>query len=263
MELVIILGAAVAIWAVSAGVANRASTTDRLLALAKVLGGHVTSTNEVTGLCEGVPLTYRFVTRGAGSNSEQWTEVRAAIPDAYPLAIYMRRQGWLDRGKIERGELIDVEVGDAAFDARFLVEAAPAAVVAKLLDERARRFLMKQGELTLETETNHGKHLVLSLYGWIEEPARAELVVGEVARIVRRVREAFEEVNVAKVEVQGSPFREMAVATEDPRAADRQRAEVQQLEVKRAERVAQQRLMAVIVLVALGFVIAMSIAAMH
>jgi len=122
---------------------------------------------------------------------------------------------------------------------------------------------MKQGELTLETETNHGKYLVLSLYGWIEEPARAELVVGEVARIVRRVREAFEEVNIAKVEVQGSPFREMAVATEDPRAADRQRAEVHRLEVKRAERVAHQRVMAVIFFAAIAFVIAMSIAAMH
>src|SRR3569833_2634207 len=120
MEILSMRGAASAIWAVSEGVANRARTTDRLFALAKVLGGHVTSTNEVTGLCDGVPLAYRFVTRGAGSKSEQWTEVRAAIPDAYPLAIYMRLQGWLVLGKIVRGELIGGGGGGAAGGARGL-----------------------------------------------------------------------------------------------------------------------------------------------
>ena len=55
----------------------------------------------------------------------------------------------------------------------------------------------------------------------------------------------------------------MAVATEDPRAADRQRAEVHRLEVKRADRVAHQRVMAVIFFADIAIVIAMSIAASH
>ncbi|HET9993295.1 MAG TPA: hypothetical protein VFQ65_32385 [Kofleriaceae bacterium] len=263
MTFLIVLGVAVALFAVTANVASRSATNDRLFVLAKKLGGHVTGGNEVAGKCDGVQIAYRLVTRGSGSNTEQWTEVRAQLPDAYPLAIYMRRQGWLDRRRIERGEVVDVELGDAAFDARFLIEAAPAAVIAKLFDERARRFLMKQGDLTLETEDSHGKHLVLSLFGWIDEPARAELVVDEVARIARRVREAFEAVNTGTVEMMGSPFREMAVASEDPHAADRQRTEVHRLETKRAARLAQQRVTTVIFLAAVAFVIAMSIAAMH
>jgi len=263
MAFLIVLGVGVAIFAVTASVSNRSAMNERLFKLAKHLGGHVTSSNEIAGTSGGVPITYRLTTHGSGSNTEQWTEIRAALPDAYPLAIHMRRQGWLDRGRIERGVVIDAEVGDAAFDARFLIEAAPAAVIAKLLDAHTRQFLMKQGELTLETEDSHGKQLVLSLYGWIEEPARADLVVDEVVRIVKRVREAFEAVNVTKVEMTGSPFREMAVASEDPHAAERQRAEVQRLETKRAHRMADQRMTALIFLAAIAFLTAMSIAAMR
>jgi hypothetical protein len=263
MEFLLVLGVAVAIIAATANVTGRSATNDRLMALAHKLGGRIVSGNEVAGVSNQVHISYRLVTRGAGSNTEQWTEVRAQIPEAYPLAIYMRRQGWLDRGRIERGELVDVELGDATFDARFLIEAAPADVIAKLFDAQARGFLMKQGDVTLETQTSHGKHLVLSLRGWNDEPARAELLVDQVVRIARRVREAFEEVNTGTVEMIGSPFREMPVAHEDPHAAERQRAEVQRLEHQHASRLAQQRFTAMIFLVAVAFVIAMSIAAMH
>jgi hypothetical protein len=263
MVFLIVLGVGVTIFAVSANVASRKATSDRLFGLAKRLGGHVTNSNEIAGTCGGVHITYRYITVGSGSSSEQWTEVRAALPDAYPLAIYMRKQGWLDRGRIQSGAVVDVEVGDAGFDARFLIEAAPAAVVAKLLDDHTRRFLMKQGELKLETDDNHGKQLVLSLYGWIEEPARAELVVDELVRIVKRVRESFEAVNITKVEIAGSPFREMAVATEDPHAPERQRAEVQRLETRRAQRLSDQRVTALIFLAAIAFVTAICIAAVH
>jgi hypothetical protein len=263
MEIVVIAGGLVAVVIAWANISSRRLMNDRLLALAKTLGGHLTSGNSVAGTYRHIQVNYRFVSRGSGSSTEQWTEVRAQLPDAYPLAIYIRRQGWLDRGRIERGEVVDVELSDVAFDARFLIEAAPAAVIAKLFDAQARQFLMRQGDVTLETEDTDGKCLVLSLRGWIEDPTAAEHLVEELTRIVRRVREAFEATNTATIEATGSPFREMPVVREDPRAAERQRAEVQRLERKRASRFAHQRLTAIIFLAVLAFVVVMSIAAMH
>ena len=263
MEILVIVGGLVAVVVAWANISSRRLMNDRLFVLAKTLGGHLTSGNSVAGTYRHIQVNYRFVSRGSGSSTEQWTEVRAQIPDAYPLAIYIKRQGWLDRGRIERGEVVDVELSDAAFDARFLIEAAPATVVAKLLDTQARQFLMRQGEVTLETEDTDGKCLVLSVRGWVEDPPAAEHLVEELTRIVRRVREAFEATNSSTIEATGSPFREMPVVREDPRAAERQRAEVQRLERKRASRFAQQRLTAIIFLAVVAFFVVMSIAAMH
>jgi hypothetical protein len=263
MEIVVVVGGLIAGLFAWASVASRRVMNDRLVKLAKTLGGHLTSGNSIAGTYRHIQLDYRFVTRGSGSNTEQWTEVRAQLPDAYPLAIFIRRQGWLDRGRIQRGEVVDVELSDAKFDARFLIEAAPAAVIAKLLDARARQFLMRQDQLTLDTEDTEGKCLVVSLRGWIEDPPAAEHVVEEVTRIVRRVREAFEATNTATVEAVGSPFREMPVVREDPNAAERQRAEVLRLERKRASRFAHERMTAIIFLAVIAFLVVMSIAAVR
>ena len=263
MEIAVIVGGLVAVVVAWSNIASRRVMTDRLFRLAKTLGGHVTSGNSVAGTCHHIQVNYRFVTRGSGSNTEQWTEVRAQLPDAYPLAIYIRRQGWLDRGRIERGQIVDVELRDAAFDARFLIEAAPAAVIAKLLDVQARQFLLRQDEVTLETEDAGGKCLVLSLRGWVEDPAAAEHLVEELTRIVRRVREAFEATNTTTIEATGSPFREMPVAREDPQAAERQRAEVVRLERKRASRFAHERMTALIFLAIVAFIVVLTIAAAH
>lgn len=263
MEIAVVVGGLIVAVVAWANISARRVMNDRLFALAKTLGGHLTSGNSVAGTYRHIQIDYRFVTRGSGSNTEQWTEVRAQLPDAYPLAIHIRRQAWLDRGRIERGQVVDVELSDAAFDARFLVEAAPAAVIAKLLDSQARQFLMRQNEVTLETEDSGGKCLVLSVRGWVEAPPAAEHLVEELTRIVRRVREAFEAANTGTVEVTGSPFREMPVFREDPHAADRQRAEVLRLERKRASRFAHERMTAFIFLAVVAFIVVLTIAAAH
>ncbi|MEP6861324.1 MAG: hypothetical protein ABJE66_11920 [Deltaproteobacteria bacterium] len=263
MEIAVIFGGLVAVVVAWSNIASRRVMNDRLFELAKSLGGHLSSGNSVAGTYRHIQVNYRFVTRGSGSNAEQWTEVRAQLPGAYPLAIFIRRQAWLDRGRIERGQVVDVELSDAAFDSRFLVEAAPAAVIAKLLDAQARQFLMRQGEVTLETEDTDGKCLVLSLRGWIEDPPAAEHLVEELTRIVRRVREAFEATNTGTVEMTGSPFREMPVVREDPHAAERQRSEVQRLERKRASRFARERLTVFVFLAVVAFLVVLSIAAVH
>jgi hypothetical protein len=263
MEIAFVVGGLVVVVVAWANISARRVMNDRLFALAKTLGGHLTSGNSVAGTYRHIQINYRFVTRGSGSNTEQWTEVRAQLPEAYPLAIHVRRQGWLDRGRIERGQVIDVELRDAAFDSRFLVEAAPAAVIAKLLDTQARQFLMRQAEATLETEDTDGKCLVLSVRGWIEDPPAAEHLVEELTRIVRRVREAFEATNTGTVEVTGSPFREMPVVREDPHAAERQRAEVVRLERKRASRFAHERLTAIVFLAVVAFLVVLSVAAVR
>jgi len=262
MELLVVVGV-MGFLALIAGVAMKPRADARLFELAKSLGGHVTGSNSIAGTCGQVRIGYALTSTGAGSSTEQWTEISAEIPASYPLAIYLRRQGWLDRAKIDKGELVDVEVGDAAFDARFLVEAAPAAAISRLLDDQARRFLMKLGNATLRTaETAHGRQLVLSISGWSNDPVLAGRRVDELARIASRVHQVFEELNrEAPIDMAGAPFREMPVQRENPHTPDHQRAEVVRLERQRASRLAHQRMLAFALLGAIAFVIVLVIAA--
>jgi hypothetical protein len=262
MELLVLVGV-MGFLALLAGATLKPRADARLFALAKSLGGHVTGSNSIVGSCGEIRIGYALTTTGGGSSTEQWTEITADLPPAYPLAIYLRRQGWLDRAKISKGELVDVEVGDGAFDARFLVEAAPAAVIAKLLDDQARRFLMKLGDVTLTTQdTARGRQLVLAIRGWSDDPALAGRRVDEVARIARRVREVFDALHgEVPIEMVGAPFREMPLQRENPHTPDRQRAEVSRLEIQRASRIAQQRVLAFAMLGAIVFVIVLVIAA--
>ncbi len=213
-----------------------------LPALAKLLGGQITASNTVRGAFDQIELTYSFVVRGSGSSSVNWTEITAAIPAAYPLAIYLHPTGWFDRGKIERGEMTDVVVGDAAFDDKFVVEAAPASVIRELFDARVRRFLLELGALEIETvPTETGRGIKLAIRGWVEDLSRIHRIVEEHARFASRVREAFAAAAPEQVRVEGAPFREALVVAE-ARPTDPHREEVARVEARRLERLSQARL---------------------
>src|SRR5882724_9075662 len=92
------------------------STTQRrrgaISDIAIAIGGRADRAS-VTGARHGVAVELRFTTRsGPDSSSESWTEIDAELPAKYPLAIYVRRHGWRDRAKIERGKMVDLELGD-------------------------------------------------------------------------------------------------------------------------------------------------------
>jgi hypothetical protein len=132
--------------------------------------------------------------RPVGKTSVPWTEIDVEIPRVYPLAMYVRRQRRSDAGPIERGETIDVEVGDGVFDAAFLVEAAPEVVIVKLLDQDARTFLLAQGTVELMTKERGGvRVLQLAIRGWIDDPDAAKHAIAIVVGIASRIRDAFTE----------------------------------------------------------------------
>lgn len=261
---ILIVGGTLAFLALLVAVASKPRAEERLFALAKKLGGHVVATNSIVGTCDQIRIGYRLITTGGGSSAVRSTEIGAEIPAGYPLAIYIRRQGSQDRAEIDRGELVDIEIGNAAFDARFLVEAAPAAAIKKLLDAEAVRYLMALPDLTLRTQdTSSGRrHLVLSLAGWTDDAETAGRHVAALARLAARVPEVFEELGgEMPVEMVGAPHREMPIQRENLNTPERQRDEVLRLEMKRASRLATQRIVAFAMIGAFLFVIAMVIAA--
>src|SRR5580698_5761395 len=104
---------------------KRKQRKNTLDVLAPALRGFAIA-NEVFGRCNGVPMCFRYASRGSGSNTERWTEIDVDVPSSYPFTLNLRRHRWTDRRRIESGDLIDVEVGNRRFDDEFLVEGAPA-----------------------------------------------------------------------------------------------------------------------------------------
>jgi hypothetical protein len=255
--LLVIIGIVIAL--VKAQTARRNSAIARI---AMHLEGDMHDGAEVRGTHRGVRMTYRFATRGSGSSSESWTEVEADVPAAYPLAIHVRRHGWGDRTNIERGNMIDVEVGDAAFDAAFLVEAAPADVAKLLLDRDARAFLAEHRTVELDTiAAGDRKLLRFAIPSWIEDEHQAAALIQRLAGIAARVRDSFAQVEAATpVRDVGAPFRQQ-LDDQPAREASRAReAEVQRLEVMRAARQARQNRIVVAIVIAIGTLVATAFA---
>ena len=95
--MVVLLAAAIHA-GLSAGASKRSGV---LQAVAQELGG-TSSGHGLFATVEGVAVSLDYETRGAGSSTESWTYLDAALPGRYPLVLNVDRHGWFDRGKIER-----------------------------------------------------------------------------------------------------------------------------------------------------------------
>lgn len=234
MEIVVamfIVGAVV----LAAGAVSKDKRTTQLKAIGGLLGGGQDGKGHAWGDAFGIMADLRFVTRGSGSSSETWTEIDVELPSRYPFSLLLRRQGWLDARKIEKGEMVDVEVGDQAFDDAFLVEAAPADVIRKLLTDEVRKLFFGLPRFQLMTVPNKAT-LRLELRGWT-----AVEVVGDattiLAHIANGLREAYAQVEAeSHAVIGGSPFRQ-EIDDRPVRAA----AEARELEVSRVELVRLER----------------------
>ncbi len=185
----------------------------------------------------GASFALRYKSSVAGNH----TEITVAIPEGYPLAIFLSRQG---PRQAREQELIDVQFADAAFDDRFLVEAAPVAVVRQLLDAEARRFLVKLDDCRIVTRD---KALVLTLPVWVS-PTDATRAIEGFTSIIVRIRDAFALVS-PPLEVVGEPFREMPVARDEARDQAIQRDEVRALYKRHAVGDSQRRIYALLFIV--------------
>ena len=246
------------IWAIVASQNEKKKRLATLATLAKQLGG--TSTEySVGGEVAGTEVKLHYETRGAGKSKTYWTEVDAEFPDKYPLAFFMQKHGWGDAGKIARGDMVDVIVGDAAFDRAFRVEAAPADVARVLLHDRARGYLLQLAEklwfeITTVRTPGAKPQLRLAIRSWIVEPGDAMAAIEAIASIASRVRDAYSAVEVAAEHTEeSSPYRPMLDDTRARNAADARLAEVRKVETIITERAARQQLVAIVIIV--GFVL--------
>ena len=205
--------------------------------IAEHVGG-AAERNQVSGRCHGVAVTFRFASRGSGSDAQRWTEIEADLPASYPLAIHVRRREPSDGPRIARGALIDVALGDPAFDDDFLVEAAPADVVRMVLDARVRRMLAAHEHVALDTVSQDARRLLrLTIRGWIDDAADAIAALDRVARISARVRDSYALLDSAvPARMDGAPYRPLPSDQPARDAFEARAAEVAALEVVRRDR---------------------------
>lgn len=222
--------------------ARRRAATRRLalLDIAAELAGTLVDSNRAVGRYDGVAVTYELTERGSGSSRVSWTMVEVELPRSYPLTLSVRRHALFDGGKIARGTMIDVEVGDDAFDTAYLVEAAPADVVTRLLDARLRSFLLEQQQAELKTvQDGARRQLQLHVMGWTDTPEAGMPLIAETVRLAKRVRESFGAVmTAAPVSAIDAPYRSEPRAANEPAIDKRVRevAHVDDLQRARAAR---------------------------
>jgi hypothetical protein len=109
------------------------------------------------------------------------------VPLAYGaprLAIELRPQTPEAQRALDRGEAIDIEVGDEAFDRAFIVEAAPTAAIRALLDGPTRTALLALSPCRFALDAGD---LHLSKQGTSAEPPVVALMVGLCVGVRERV----------------------------------------------------------------------------
>ena len=228
---------------------ERETVVRDLTAIADLVGGHVKEL-VVDASLSGVGVALRLTARGSGKQRQLWTEIDVALPPKYPLTMLVRRHTFRDDSKITRGEMVDIKLGDRAFDDAFLVEAAPADVMKNLLDEPVRRLLLLAFEApTLETIPDEAT-LRFATHGWLRDPARAVEAMQTLASVGARVRRAYAAADEAiPARIEGGPFRE---TIDDAPKQDAQHArveEVRRVEQVRADRVHNERLLAAVLVI--------------
>lgn len=231
--------------------AAKAKRLGKLQLIADMLGGTHDSSSKAWGPKFGAPITIELATRGSGSSAENWTHIHVEVPAAYPLAIHIRRHERGDTRTISRGEMVDVIVGDKAFDDAFLVEAAPADVVREMLGPEIRALLSSHKEIDLDTVTpaSGGRTLTLGVRGWLEEVTELRPFVEPMAKLGAQVREAYAKADAAvEARSAGDPYRPIVDAAPAREAQAKREAEVGQVEMLRGKRAAAAARVGVVII---------------
>ncbi len=186
--------------------------------------------DRVRGTLDGHDVEVRFLERYQSHTRLQRTELvllGALVREDLHLAIVPQRDD--DAGEVAEGRGTDVRTDDAAFDAAFLVEAAPADVVRGLLDPAIRARMLAFEGLAISTR---GEGLCLEVPRWIDRADSLRALASLGVALVSGAPRAFERAEAMAREVHVG-LREVVSPTE--RAAAH-RAEIAGLHARIAER---------------------------
>jgi hypothetical protein len=250
------------LWAAVSSAKQKAKRDLMLDELAKWLHGRSDASEGLAhGAHDGIKVRYEYATRGSGSSTEYWTYVDADLPP-YPLRMYLRRHAWRDHAKIDRGEMVDVQIGSQAFDDAFLVEAAPADVVARMFDHEAMSYLLGQPQVEITIEHSDPRALRLAIRTWFTDVFEARAAIDCIVRIAKRVRGAYAEVEqeTAPKEV-GSPYRPQLDDQPVRAEAAQREAEIEHIDRVRHDRAMESSFGTVMLVVTIVFIVVLAVAA--
>ncbi len=239
----------------------KALRVTKLQLIAAFLGGEQDASSKAWGSRFGPKTTVELATRGSGSNAETWTHIHVELPAAYPLALHIRRHVGGDRQLVDRGKMVDVIVGDPAFDQAFLVEAAPADVVRELLDVELRGLIASYTDVDLETiEDGDGtRSFRIGIRPWLQEVDQVRRPVELMAKLGSRVRDAYAKADAAiEQPLAGDPYRPVVDARPVLEAQAAREAEVGKVKAMREGRAAKARVIAMMTLVLIGLITVLS-----
>jgi hypothetical protein len=147
---------------------------------------------EVDRVDDGLAFTLRGVRGHLGLKRQdfgsKWPlHCRAELPDPWPrFEIDIRPRTRDELRSVERGEAVDVDLGDPVFARRFLAEAAPADVARRVLDPQIRDALVALWPCRLTREAGV-LHLSVTLG---PDETRAQAMVALCAAVVERIARA-------------------------------------------------------------------------
>ncbi len=235
---------------------ERSGRTSLLKRISARLGGEHDATG-AWGDALGPYVTLSFVQRRGGRRPPRWTEIDVELPRRYPLFLNIRRHSSRDKGANARGSMVDLEIGDAMFDDAFLVEAAPADVVRRLLTPQMRRFLESFRNVELTTPPEREGIVRLALGGWTYKLDELDEALDVAVGLASGLRQAFidAEAETPAVLGRGSPFREELDDAPARDAHARREAEVARLSWLRSAREPRRGIFPAIAVVVIGGIV--------
>jgi hypothetical protein len=181
----------------------------------------------------GRKRSHRVTVRCSFQYGFVWTMIDCELPDRPLDLVLWRQERALNKYWKREGRLVDIEVGDAAFDAEWIVEGAPADVVRRVLGPKVRDELMRlwpydvaQPEpRTLRLRANH-----------IREPAWIGDGIDLLISIAEAIEPAFEASDLeaaVHAQVYGAPYRGEIRPTDASAARTRELEHLEQVRRRR------------------------------
>jgi hypothetical protein len=185
----------------------------------------------IRGVKNGIEV---LVNWGKDGEGRYFTTVGCTLPHT-KFALELWPQTEERQRRIQKGQMIDVQVGEPLFDLIWVVEGAPADVVRRVLDDRVRAGLMGLGMEELAQPSQ--RELRLRARG-LREPEWVEAAIAVMAQISAAVDPAIAASDrdaAVKSQMTGAPYRGEVRTTD---AAARRSRELEQLrETRRARQV--------------------------